>query len=156
MFKKSESSKKLNQKLLIEKLSQYLASTYSLYLKTQNFHWNITGSAFLALHNFFEKQYEELAEAIDLIAEQIRTLRVVTPGSFTEFTKLSKIKDAIGKKNANKMLNELLADHLLIIELTKELLSIAKDCNNDITQDLLINRSKVHEKTIWMLRSFLE
>lgn len=155
MFKKSESSKKLNQKLLIEKLSQYLASTYSLYLKTQNFHWNVTGSEFLALHSFFEKQYDELAEAIDLIAEQIRTFGVFTPGSFTEFSKLSKIKDAIGKKNANNMLKELLTDHLLIIDLTKELLSIAKDCNNDVTQDMLINRSKVHEKTIWMLRSFL-
>jgi starvation-inducible DNA-binding protein len=155
MFKKAESSKKTNQKLLIEKLSQYLASTYSLYLKTQNFHWNVTGSEFLALHSFFEKQYDELAEAIDLIAEQIRTFAVFTPGSFTEFSKLSKIKDAIGKKNANNMLKELLIDHLLIIDLTKELLSIAKDCNNDVTQDMLINRSKVHEKTIWMLRSFL-
>ncbi|MGD0465106.1 MAG: DNA starvation/stationary phase protection protein [Gammaproteobacteria bacterium] len=155
MFKKAESSKKPNQKLLIEKLSQYLASTYSLYLKTQNFHWNVTGSEFLALHSFFEKQYDELAEAIDLIAEQIRTFGVFTPGSFTEFSKLSKIKDAIGKKNANNMLKELLTDHLLIIDLTKELLSIAKDCNNDVTQDMLINRSKVHEKTIWMLRSFL-
>jgi len=155
MFKKAASSKTPNPKLLIEKLSQYLASTYSLYLKTQNFHWNVTGSEFLALHSFFEKQYDELAEAIDLIAEQIRTFGVFTPGSFTEFSKLSKIKDAIGKKNANNMLKELLTDHLLIIDLTKELLSIAKDCNNDVTQDMLINRSKVHEKTIWMLRSFL-
>ena len=95
MFKKSDSSKKPNQKLLIEKLSQYLASTYSLYLKTQNFHWNVTGSEFLALHSFFEKQYDELAEAIDLIAEQIRTFGVFTPGSFTEFSKLSKIKDTL-------------------------------------------------------------
>ncbi len=147
-------SVKPNQKFLIEKLLQYLASTYSLYLKTQNFHWNITGQSFIALHNFFGKQYEELAEAIDLIAEHIRTFEITTPGSFTEFTKLSKIKDSIGKKNANKMLTELLADYLLIVALTKELLSIAKTYNHDITQDLLINRLKVYEKTIWMLRSF--
>jgi starvation-inducible DNA-binding protein len=146
--------KKVNQAILIEKLIQYLATNYSLYLKTQNFHWNITGAEFISLHRFFQEQYEELAEAIDLIAEQIRTFGVITPGSFSEFSKLSKIKDAIGKKNFKKMLSELINDHLLIVKLTKELLAIAIEHHDEVRQDLLINRLKSHEKNIWMLRSF--
>ncbi len=134
-------------------LSQFLASTYALYLKSQNFHWNVTGSSFITLHSFFEKQYEELADAVDLIAERIRALDVLTPGSFTEFSKLSKIKDSIGKKSTQKMVTEYLADHLLIVKLTKELISIAKECQDDVSQDLLIGRLKVHEKTIWILRN---
>lgn len=142
------------QKFLTEKLAEYLASTYALYLKTQNFHWNATGSDFFTLHAFCEKQYTELAEAIDVIAEVIRTFGILAPGSFMEFTKLSKIKDAIGKKTAKKMIAELLADHLLIIKLTKELIDIAKNEDNESTVDLLISRLKFHEKTAWMLRSF--
>lgn len=147
-------SKKNNYKILIEKLLQYLASTYALYLKTQNFHWNVTGPAFFVLHSFFEKQYQELAEAIDLIAEQIRTFQIFIPGTFKQFSRLSRVKDALGKRNAKKMISQLLADHLLMAELTKELIAIAKDYQNDYVQDLSINRLKWHEKTIWMLRSY--
>ena len=146
--------KKNNQKILVEKLLQYLASTYALYLKTQNFHWNVTGPAFFVLHSFFEKQYQELAEAIDVIAEQIRTFGVLIPGTFKQLNRLTKIKDATGKKNAKKMIAQLLADHLLMSDLTKELISISKDYQNDFVQDLSINRLKWHEKFIWMLRSY--
>lgn len=146
--------KKNNQKILVEKLLQYLASTYALYLKTQNFHWNVTGPAFFVLHSFFEKQYQELAEAIDVIAEQIRTFGVLIPGTFKQFSRLTKVKDAPGKKNAKKMITQLLADHLLMSDLTKELISISKDYQNDFVQDLSINRLKWHEKIIWMLRSY--
>lgn len=146
--------KKNNQKILVEKLLQYLASTYALYLKTQNFHWNVTGPAFFVLHSFFEKQYQELAEAIDVIAEQIRTFGVLIPGTFKHLNRLTKIKDAAGKKNAKKMIAQLLADHVLMSDLTKELISISKDYQNDFVQDLSINRLKWHEKIIWMLRSY--
>ena len=143
-----------NKKFLIEKYLQYLASVYSLYLKTQNFHWNITGSEFISLHQWFQEQYEALAEALDIIAERIRAFEIFTPGSFSEYIKLSKIKDAVGDRNAQEMITELLENHLLIVALTKELIYLAKDCNDEVSQDLLVNRLKFHEKTIWILRSF--
>lgn len=147
-------SRKNHHKILTDKLLQYLASTYALYLKTQNFHWNVTGPAFFVLHSFFEKQYQELAEAIDLIAEQIRTFEILIPGNFKQFSRLSKIKDSLGKRNSKKMISQLLTDHLLMAELTKELITISKDYQNDYVQDMSINRLKWHEKTIWMLRSY--
>ncbi len=154
MSGRSESFK-VNRKPITMGLSQFLASTYSLYLKTQNFHWNVTGPIFSMLHTFFETQYEELAKAVDLIAERIRALDHYAPGSYAEFSKLTRIKDAIGKKNAEEMIEELVADHRLMVDLIRELIPISEDCEDIVSQDLLIERLRTHEKTIWMLDSFL-
>jgi len=144
-----------HRKPIASGFSKFLATTYSLYIKTQNFHWNVTGHNFSTLHLFFEKQYEELAEAIDVIAEHIRALEYTTPASFSEYQKLSKIKDSIDKKNAVTMLRELAADHSLLIEYTRELLELTKKHDDDASQDLLVNRLRAHEKHAWMLQSFL-
>jgi len=146
---------KVNRKPITVGLQQFLATTYSLYLKTQNFHWNVTGPIFNMLHAFFEAQYEELANAVDLIAERIRALDHYASGSFSEFIKLTRIKDATGKKNAEEMIEELVADHRIIVDLIRELLPISEDCEDLASQDLLIERLKTHEKAIWMLNSFL-
>jgi len=136
--------------------SSFLATTYSLYIKTQNFHWNVTGPNFSTLHLFFEQQYEELAEAIDVIAEHIRALGYTTPASFSEYQKFSKIKDSIDKKNADTMLRELASDHSLLIEYIRELLKLTQTHDDDASQDLLAGRLRAHEKHAWMLQSFLE
>ena len=152
-IKKTKKFKDKTQKSVTTELSRFLASTYSVYLKTQNFHWNVTGANFISLHAFFEKQYEDLADATDSIAERIRALGAFAPGSLAEFAKLSKIKDSVGKKPAKKMIAELLADHLLLEKLIKELLLLTKEDQDEGTQDLLIGRLRFHEKTIWILRS---
>lgn len=154
MTGRSESIK-VNRKPITVGLLQLLATTYSLYLKTQNFHWNVTGPIFNMLHAFFETQYEELAKAVDTIAERVRALDHYAPGSFTEFAKLTRIKDAVGKKNAEEMIEELVADHRIMVDLLKELLPISEDCEDLVSQDLLIQRLSIHEKSIWMLESFL-
>jgi len=153
MSKQFKSNKNNHKKSIIPELLQFLASTYSVYLKSQNFHWNVTGSNFLTLHSFFQKQYEELATAVDDIAERIRALDTISPGSYAEFAKLSQIKDSIGKKSASKMISELLDNHLSMIHLIRELISTTKECQDDATQDLLIRRLNAHEKTIWILKS---
>ena len=96
---------------IVTALSQHLADTYILYLKTQNFHWNVTGPHFHSLHEMFEEQYEALAEAIDVLAERIRALGQVAPGSFAQFQKLSTLKEAAGVPSANDMLKQLLSYH---------------------------------------------
>ena len=154
MTARSESIK-VNRKPITVGLLQLLATTYSLYLKTQNFHWNVTGPIFNMLHAFFETQYDELAKAVDTIAERVRALDHYAPGSFTEFAKLTRIKDAVGKKNAEEMIEELVADHRIMVDLLKELLPISEDCEDLVSQDLLIQRLSIHEKSIWMLESFL-
>ncbi len=136
-------------------LGKLLANTYTLYLKTQNFHWNVTGPLFHSLHRMFEEEYIELAAAIDEIAERIRALGFNAPASYTEFMKLSTVKDETGTPVANEMVKKLLHDHEAVIKLIEELFPIVQEAKDEGTFDLLINRTEVHQKTAWMLRSSL-
>lgn len=141
---------------IAEKLSRLLADSYTLYLKTHNFHWNVTGPMFRDLHLMFEEQYTELAEAVDVIAERIRTLGVPAPGTYREFQKLTQIKESEGVPPAVEMIAELTADHESITRAIRDALSVAQKADDESTDSLLADRLAVHEKTAWMLRSLLE
>lgn len=132
-------------------LAKLLANTYCLYLKTQNFHWNITGPNFYMLHLFLEKQYEELGEAADVIAERMRALKLRAPGSFSEFTKLMSLSDAKRGTPSKDMIKILAADHEAIVAMIRKVLSTDIIKEDEGTQDLFIQRLREHEKTIWML-----
>jgi len=136
-------------------LQKLLASSYALYVKTHNFHWNVTGPAFYGLHLFFEKQYEELAEAVDEIAERIRALGFFSEGSFSAFSRLSFIKDETDVLSHTKMIKQLLEDHEALIRFLKESCAEVEKLNDGVTADLINARLSVHEKTSWMLRSVL-
>jgi starvation-inducible DNA-binding protein len=138
-----------------DKLKEVLASSYFLYLKTQNYHWNVTGSNFGELHGLFQKQYEDLADAIDEIAERIRALDVKTPGSFKEFAKLSSISEAKDKLDWKGMVKDLLDSQLQICKLITGVMSLAQKQGDEGTFDMLVGRIKVHEKNKWMLKSYL-
>lgn len=137
-------------------LSHFLADTYTLYLKTHNYHWNVTGPQFQTLHTMFEGQYTELADAVDLIAERIRALGVKAPGSYQEFAKLTSVKESSGDLNANQMIADLVTSHEQVIRTARGLFSIVNECDDQPTNDLLTQRLQLHEKTAWMLRSMLE
>lgn len=141
---------------LAEGLSRVLADTYSIYLKTQNFHWNVKGPLFHTLHAMFEEQYTELAMAIDEIAERIRAIGFPAPGSFTEFSRLSRISEANDLPSADKMISILIADQATIVQTAKDVFPLAQQANDEPTTDLLIRRIQIHEKTAWMLRSLTE
>jgi len=141
---------------ITHKLSKLLASSYLLFIKTQNFHWNVTGPHFQTLHTMFETQYNELFAANDEIAERIRALGHEAPGTMKEFVSLAFIKEAQGKKKAETMVKELLADHESIIEFIRNLIEKASGVRDEGTNDVLAPRIDAHEKTAWMLRSFLE
>jgi starvation-inducible DNA-binding protein len=139
-----------------EKLGVVLASSYMLQLKTQNFHWNVTGPNFHALHLLFETQYNELAAAVDLIAERIRALDCVAPGSFADFTKLSKIKEAPAKPPGEKvMIGTLAEDNEVLSKMCLELGSFADDADDRATGDIMNGRVEAHDKAAWMLRAHL-
>lgn len=137
-------------------LRHLLADTYLLYLKTQNFHWNVTGPNFESLHLLFEKQYLELADAVDVIAERIRALNCVAPGTFTEFLKLTSLKEETSVPRAQEMIQKLLHDHETISHHASIMFQIAEQANDQVTMDVLIERMREHDKTAWMLRSHLE
>lgn len=141
---------------IADELTHLLADTYILYTKTQNFHWNVTGANFFALHNMFEEQYKELAIAIDLIAERIRTLKAKAPGSLATFIKLSSLKEESGTLRSKDMLKQLAKDHETIAHLIQLIFITATNANDDGTLDLLTGRMSAHEKAAWMLRSSLE
>lgn len=149
-------TKKQSLQKIGEELTHFLADTYTLYLKTQNFHWNVTGPTFPALHLMFETQYNELADAVDLIAERIRALQIRTPASFAEFSKLTSLKESTGSLAANDMIKQLVGDHEIIVDHCNHMLKEAEKLNDQATMDLLIERIREHEKTAWMLRSSLE
>jgi starvation-inducible DNA-binding protein len=140
---------------IAEGLSRLLADTYTLYLKTHNFHWNVTGPMFTSLHTLFETQYTEMWAAVDEIAERIRALDKFAPGSYSEFAKLSSIAEAKGVPSANEMLQELLAGHEAVVRTARTVIPVAQGSNDESTVDLLIGRMTVHEKTAWMIRSLL-
>ena len=136
-------------------LSNVLADSFILYLKTHNFHWNVTGPMFGTLHSMFEEQYNELWLAVDAIAERIRSLGFSAPGSYGEFSKLTYLQESPVATNATEMIAELLRDHETSARTARSALAIARTAVDAPTEDLLTQRLAAHEKTAWMLRSLL-
>ncbi len=136
-------------------LSHLLADTYTLYLKTHNFHWNVTGPMFNTLHLMFEQQYSELALAVDLIAERIRALGFPAPGSYAQYGKLSSIKEETGVPDADEMIRQLVAGQEAVVRTARKIFPIVDKSHDEPTADLLTQRMQVHEKNAWMLRSLL-
>jgi starvation-inducible DNA-binding protein len=136
-------------------LSRVLADTYTLYLKTHNFHWNVTGPMFQTLHLMFEGQYNEMALAVDAIAERIRSLGNFAPGSYRQFAELSTVKEADGVPEAKEMIKQLVEGHEAVIRTAREVFPAAEKGNDEATVDLLTQRIQLHEKTAWMLRSLI-
>ena len=141
---------------ICEGLAHLLADTYTLYLKTHNYHWNVTGPMFQTMHLMFETQYNELALAVDLIAERIRALGAKAPGSYAEFSRLTSISEDQGERSATDMISELLAGQEAVVRTARRLFPIVDGANDEPTADLLTQRMQVHEKTAWMLRSLLD
>ena len=145
------------QRLVIaEGLSRLLADSYTLYLKTHNFHWNVTGPMFNTLHLMFEQQYTELVLAVDLIAERIRALDHPAPGSYAQYSKLSSIKEETSVPKAKDMIKQLVAGQESVVRTAREIFPSVDKANDEPTADLLTQRMQVHEKNAWMLRSLLE
>ncbi len=140
----------------VEQLSILLASSYTLYLKTQNFHWNVTGPMFTTLHTMFEQQYTELAAAVDEIAERIRALGAFAPGSFSAFDELTTVKQETGRPEAKKMIEILMKDQEAIVEVARQVIEAADAATDQATSDLATRRLDIHQKNAWMLRSHLE
>ena len=137
-------------------LSRLLADTYTLYLKTHHFHWNVTGPMFQTLHLMFETQYNELALAVDLVAERIRALGFPAPGTYSEFARLSSIKETSGVPKAEEMIKLLVEGQEAVVRTARSLFPVAERVTDEATADLLTQRIQLHEKTAWMLRSLLE
>lgn len=144
-----------NRQSLADGLSRALADSYTLYLKTQNFHWNVEGANFQALHNMFEEQYKDLAEAVDDIAERIRTLGHYAPASYSDFAKLASVKEQTGHPKAMDMVRELAEDQETLGGTLRTVIQTARDADDPATEDLMIGRLDVHEKNAWMLRAHL-
>jgi starvation-inducible DNA-binding protein len=141
---------------VIEALGKLLADSYTLYLKTHNFHWNVTGPMFTTLHTLFEVEYSELALAVDEIAERIRALGAPAPGSYRAFQGLTSLKEAEGGPSATEMLRQLVQDQDAVAGAARKVLEAAQAAGDDATVDLAVRRLQVHEKNAWMLRSHLE
>ena len=146
-----------NQRMQIaEGLSRLLADTYTLYLKTHNFHWNVTGPMFTTLHTMFETQYTELALAVDVIAERIRALGAFAPGSYKQFGQLSSIQEETSVPTATQMIKQLVKGQEAVTRTARSLFPLVDKANDEPTADLLTQRMQIHEKNAWMLRSLLE
>lgn len=139
-----------------EGLSRVLADTYTLYLKTHNFHWNVTGPMFQTLHVMFEEQYTELAAAVDEIAERIRALGYSAPATYSEFNRLTSIPETPGVPKAEDMIRLLVEGNEAVVKTVRKAFPAAEDAGDESTADLLVDRMRVHEKTAWMLRSLLQ
>ena len=136
-------------------LSNLLADSYTLYLKTHNYHWNVEGPQFNTLHLMFETQYAELAIAVDEIAERIRALGIKAPGSYSEFAELTSVDEAQGGESAEEMIRQLAIGQESIVRTARAAFPAASDAHDEPTADLLTQRMQVHEKNAWMLRSML-
>lgn len=145
-----------NRKQIAEGLSRVLADTYTLYLKTHNFHWNVTGPMFQTLHLMFETQYTELALAVDLIAERIRALGYPAPGTYSDYARLSSIAETSGVPKATDMIRLLVEGQEAVTRTARSIFPVVDQVNDEPTADLLTQRMQVHEKNAWMLRSLLE
>jgi starvation-inducible DNA-binding protein len=137
-------------------LSRLLADSYSLYLKTHYYHWNVTGPMFNTLHLMFETQYTELSLAVDLIAERIRALGVYAPGTYKEFAKLTVIPEDTGVPKAQEMIKNLVAGQEAVVRTARSLFPLLEKTSDEASADLLTQRIQLHEKNAWMLRSLLE
>ena len=144
-----------DRKEIADGLSHLLADTYTLYLKTHNFHWNVTGPLFNTLHLMFETQYNELALAVDAIAERIRALGHPAPGSYAAYAKLSSIKEETGVPKAEEMIRQLVDGQEAVARTARAVFPSAEKASDEPTADLLTQRLQIHEKTAWMLRSLL-
>ena len=145
-----------DRKKIADGLSRVLADTYTLYLKTHNFHWNVTGPMFQTLHIMFMTQYNEIWMAVDTVAERIRALGYPAPGTYKEFAALTSIKDSSGTISAKEMIKQLVAGQEAVTRTAREVLPVAEAAGDQPTVDLLSARMEVHEKNAWMLRSLLE
>jgi len=144
-----------DRKEIADGLSMLLADTYTLYLKTHNFHWNVTGPMFETLHLMFERQYTELAGAVDQIAERIRALGFPAPGTYAEFGRLASIKEEVGVPSAEDMIRKLVDAQETVVRTARSVFPAVERAHDEPTADLLTQRMQVHEKTAWMLRSLL-
>jgi len=144
-----------DRKQIADGLSRVLADSYTLYLKTHNFHWNVTGPMFNSLHLMFEGQYTELAAAVDEIAERIRALGHPAPGTYTAYSRLSSIKLEDGVPKAEEMIQQLVDGHERVAKTAREVFPDAENAHDEPTVDLLTQRMQTHEKAAWMLRSLL-
>ena len=143
-------------KPVVESLEGLLADTYTLYLKTHSYHWNVTGPMFTTLHTLFETQYMELALAVDEIAERIRALGAPAPGSYSQFVQRATVLEDAGVPAATEMIRNLVADHATVAAAARKVVTTAGSAQDDATADLGIRRIEVHDKSAWMLRSHLE
>ena len=144
-----------HSKEVADELSKLLAESYTLYLKTHNYHWNVTGPMFHSLHLLFEEQYTELATAVDTIAERIRALGSKAPGSYGAFAKLSSVKDAEGDPDATEMIRTLTADHRAVAERANKVMKLAGSHEDEGTAAMANDRIEIHEKAAWMLSAHL-
>lgn len=140
----------------IRALERLLADSYTLYLKTQNYHWNVTGTMFTTLHNLFELEYTELVSAVDEIAERIRALGARAPGSFSQFLEQATVREDVGSPVATEMIRALVADQEALAISARQVIETAESAGDQATIDLAVRRIQVHEKNAWMLRSHLE
>ncbi|MGM0561847.1 MAG: Dps family protein [Pseudomonadota bacterium] len=145
-----------DRKVIAEGLSKVLADSYTLYLKTHNFHWNVSGPQFSALHKLFEEQYQELASSVDEIAERIRALGHSAPGSYKAFSKLTSIEEADDVPDSKTMLKQLAEDNESVARTARSVFPATESGNDEATADLLTQRLAAHEKAAWMLRAHLE
>lgn len=145
-----------DRKAIAQGLSHLLADSYTLYLKTHNFHWNVTGPMFQTLHILFMTQYTEMWNALDIIAERIRSLGFPAPGTYKEFVKLSSIKESEGVPTAIEMIQQLVEGQEAVARTARKVFAIADKADDQPTADVLTQRLQVHEKNAWMLRSLLE
>lgn len=139
-----------------KELSSLLASSYLLYVKTHNYHWNVTGPMFTTLHTLFETQYTELAIAIDEIAERIRALGPYAPGSLAEFAAISAVEEETGHPKAQAMIRNLVEDQKSVAAVARRVIEAADSAGDQASADLATRRTDVHEKNAWMLHSHLE
>jgi starvation-inducible DNA-binding protein len=141
---------------VVKALSKLLADTYTLYLKTHNYHWNVTGPMFNTLHTLFEIEYSEYALAVDEIAERIRAIGARAPGSYSEFAELASVKEDRGSPPAIQMIKNLVADQEATVASARKVVELAEAARDQATGDLGVRRIQLHEKNAWMLRSHLE
>ena len=145
-----------DRKAIAEGLARLLADSYTLYLKTHNFHWNVTGPMFNTLHLMFEQQYTELAAAVDLVAERIRALGFPAPGTYKDYSRLSSIAEVEGVPSAEEMIADLVKGQEAVVRTARAVFPTVDRASDEASADLLTQRMQLHEKNAWMLRSLLE
>ena len=146
---------KTDREAIAEHLKRLLADSYTLYLQTHNFHWNVTGPMFPQLHLMFEEHYTELAVAVDDIAERIRSLDIAAPGTYKAFAELSSIEEVDGVPSAEEMVQLLTRGHEQVVKTCRAALSVAQEADDESSAALISDRMRIHEKTAWMLRALI-